>query len=108
MAEAELIGFIRKADAVVYLLSPSSINSKWCKWEVEQVAALNKRLAPIVAEALPADATVPEIVSRINFLPFTPPNDFEEQAGQLGKGTRHGSQLGQGTHAARGACPTLG
>src|SRR5258705_10962655 len=42
----ELIGFIRKADAIVYLLSPSSINSKWCRWEVEQVAALNKRLAP--------------------------------------------------------------
>ncbi len=67
----ELIGFIRKADAVVYLLSPSSINSKWCIWEVEQVAALNKRLAPIVGEALPADANVPEIIGRINFLFFT-------------------------------------
>ena len=81
----ELIGFIRKADAVVYLLSPSSINSKWCIWEVEQVAALNKRLAPIVGEALPADANVPEIIGRINFLFFTPPNDFEEQAGRLAK-----------------------
>jgi tetratricopeptide (TPR) repeat protein len=81
----ELIGFIRKADAVVYLLSPSSINSKWCKWEVEQVAALNKRLAPIVAEALPAEANLPEIINRINFLFFTPPNDFEEQAGRLAK-----------------------
>jgi tetratricopeptide (TPR) repeat protein len=81
----ELIGFIRKADAVVCLLSPSSINSKWCKWEVEQVAALNKRLAPIVAEALPADANLPEIINRINFLFFTPPNDFEEQAGRLAK-----------------------
>jgi tetratricopeptide (TPR) repeat protein len=81
----ELIGFIRKADAVVYLLSPSSINSKWCLWEVEQVAALNKRLAPIVGEALPADANVPEIISKINFLFFTPPNDFETQAGLLAK-----------------------
>jgi tetratricopeptide (TPR) repeat protein len=81
----ELIGFIRKADAVVYLLSPLSIDSKWCKWEVEQVTALNKRLAPIVAEALPADANLPEIINRINFLFFTPPNDFEEQAGRLAK-----------------------
>src|SRR5262245_7504297 len=81
----ELIGFIRKADAVVYLLSPSSIVSKWCTWEVEQVAALNKRLAPVVAEALPADASLPEVINRINFLFFTPPNDFEEQAGRLAK-----------------------
>jgi tetratricopeptide (TPR) repeat protein len=81
----ELIGFIRKADAVVYLLSPWSINSKWCQWEVEQVAGLNKRLAPIVAEALPADANLPEVINRINFLFFTPPNDFEEQAGRLAK-----------------------
>jgi tetratricopeptide (TPR) repeat protein len=81
----ELIGFIREADAVVYLLSPSSITSRWCQWEVEQVAALNKRLAPIVAEALPADANLPEVISRINFLFFTPPNDFEEQAGRLAK-----------------------
>src|SRR6516165_7047256 len=81
----ELIGFIRKADAVVYLLSLSSISSKWCKWEVEQAVALNKRLAPIVAEALPADANLPEIINRINFLFFTPPNDFEEQASRLAK-----------------------
>jgi TIR domain len=46
--QRELLGFIREADAVVFIVSPNSISSAVCVWEVEQVAKLNKRLAPIV------------------------------------------------------------
>ena len=31
----ELIGFIRAADAVVFVVSPNSITSKVCAWEIE-------------------------------------------------------------------------
>jgi WD40 repeat protein len=80
--QRELVAFIRKADAVVYLVSPASIHSRWCEWEIGEVLAQNKRLAPIVIAMVP-DNEIPEAIRRINFIPFTPPNDFEPQADKL-------------------------
>ncbi len=88
----ELLGFIRKADAIVYVVSPASLGSKWCTWEVEQVKALNKRLAPVVCEALDANAAMPDAIGRINLLFFTPPNAFDAQADKLAKAL--GTDLG--------------
>lgn len=58
--QAQLKDFIRQADAVVYVVSPRSIASKWCRWELAQVAAQSKRLVPVVhlevkPEELPAE-----------------------------------------------------
>lgn len=78
----ELLSFIREADAVVFIVSPNSISSPVCAWEVEQVTALNKRLAPIVLERV-ADDGIPEGIARINYLFFDPPNDFDAQADRL-------------------------
>lgn len=78
----ELLGFITDADAVVFIISPNSIASPVCKWEVEQVAQLNKRLAPVVLERVDDDR-IPEVVAKINYLFFDPPNDFDEQAAKL-------------------------
>jgi len=78
----ELLGFIRTADAVVFIVSPNSISSPVCAWEVEQVTALNKRLAPIVLERV-ADDGIPEGIAKINYLFFDPPNDFNSQADKL-------------------------
>jgi WD40 repeat protein len=83
--QRELAGFIRKADAVVYLVSSASIGSRWCEWEIAQVIALNKRLAPIVVTTLAANEPIPDSVAKINFLFFTPPNDFDAQADKLAK-----------------------
>src|SRR5271165_572018 len=65
----ELLGFIREADAVVFIVSKNSISSPVCGWEVQQVAYLNKRLAPIVLERVPDDH-IPEAVAKINYLFF--------------------------------------
>src|SRR5262245_3797330 len=46
--ERELLGFIRQADTVVFILSHHSVASKVCAWEVEQVRVHAKRLAPVV------------------------------------------------------------
>jgi formylglycine-generating enzyme required for sulfatase activity len=75
----ELLGFIREADAVVFIVSPNSVSSPVCSWEVEQVAKLNKRLAPIVLERV-SDDRIPEAIAKINYLFFDQPNDFEAQA----------------------------
>ncbi|CAL76027.1 hypothetical protein; putative Toll/Interleukin receptor TIR domain [Bradyrhizobium sp. ORS 278] len=83
--QRELAGFIRKADAVIYLVSSASIGSRWCEWEIAQVIALNKRLAPIVVTTLADNEPIPDSIAKIDFLFFTPPNDFEAQADKLAK-----------------------
>ncbi|UGY19615.1 toll/interleukin-1 receptor domain-containing protein [Bradyrhizobium septentrionale] len=78
----ELLGFIREADAVVFIVSPNSILSPVCAWEVEQVAALNKRLAPIVLERV-SDDRIPEAIARINYLFFDKADDFDARVDEL-------------------------
>ncbi|WP_315730381.1 MULTISPECIES: toll/interleukin-1 receptor domain-containing protein [unclassified Bradyrhizobium] len=80
----ELLGFIREADAAVFIVSPNSISSPVCAWEVEQIAALNKRLAPIVLERVP-DGSVPEAIAKINYLFFDGTDDFDAQADELAR-----------------------
>lgn len=81
----ELLNFIRAADAIVFIISGNSINSSLCQWEVGQVAALNKRLAPVVLERV-ENARIPASIASINYLFFDPPNDFETQADKLAEG----------------------
>lgn len=59
-AELELL--IRRADAVVFLVSPRSVVSGWCRWELAQVAQLSKRLVPLVIEPVPNEQLPAEIV----------------------------------------------
>lgn len=78
----ELLGLIRNADAVVFIVSERSVASPVCVWEVGEVAKLNKRLAPVILKRVPEDRVPPEL-SKINYLYFDPPNDFETQADRL-------------------------
>jgi WD40 repeat protein len=79
----ELLGFIREADAVVFIVSPNSISSPVCSWELEQVAKLNKRLAPIVLERVPDDR-IPNAIAKINYLFFSS-TDFDTQTDELAR-----------------------
>lgn len=45
--QAEISDFIRLSDTVVWLISPSSISSDWCNWELGEVQRRRKRLIPI-------------------------------------------------------------
>jgi hypothetical protein len=78
----ELIGFIREADAIVFIVSRNSIESPVCGWELDQVAALNKRLAPIVLERVPDDR-IPASIAKINYIFFDAPEAFEAEADVL-------------------------
>jgi hypothetical protein len=80
----ELLGFIREADAVVFIVSPNSISSPVCSWEVEQVAALNKRLAPVVIERV-SDDRLPEAIAKINYLFFDRTEDFDARVDELAR-----------------------
>lgn len=80
----ELLAFIQTADTVVFVISPSSVRSRVCAWEVQQVVDLSKRLAPVVLERV-VDDQVPDEVSKINYLFFDAPSDFEAQADRLAR-----------------------
>jgi lipoprotein NlpI len=72
----ELLGAIGAADAVVFIVSKNSIASPVCAWEIEQVARLGKRLAPIVIERV-TDDRIPAEIAKINYLFFDQEDMFE-------------------------------
>ena len=79
-----MIGFIREADAVVFIVSQKSILSTACAWEVEQVRLLNKWLAPVMLERVDQEA-VPAGIVAINYLYFNDADRFEAQADRLSR-----------------------
>lgn len=66
--QKELGDFIRASDTVVWLVSPDSIASKWCNWELGEVGRLNKRLVPVRIRDV-APEQLPESLGRVHLLP---------------------------------------
>jgi hypothetical protein len=56
---------ISEADTAVFVLSPSSVCSEICNWEVEEAARLNKRMFPIVCRPLKG-ASPPSRLQELN------------------------------------------
>jgi WD40 repeat protein len=67
---AEIRVAIAEADAVVVVLSPSSVASSVCESELQAAVDLNKRLIPVVAHATPIE-DVPATLAALNFLDFS-------------------------------------
>ena len=70
-----LANLIAASDTVVFAISPKSVASPVCGWELERSAALGKRVLPIVCRPVPQDA-VPEMLARLNWIiagPDLPP-----------------------------------
>ncbi|WP_417519909.1 toll/interleukin-1 receptor domain-containing protein [Minwuia sp.] len=73
---------IAEADTVVFLLSPHSAASEVCAWEVDLARSLNKRIAPIVIEEVPAE-DIPEPLTHLNFIFCTERDRFEDAVDSL-------------------------
>lgn len=58
---------IVEADTVVFCLSPHSIASSVCGWEVSEAERLGKRVLPVVLRKV-AEAAVPATLSKLNFI----------------------------------------
>ena len=67
---ARLGRLIEDADTVVYVMSPDSVNSEQCSWEVRETLRLSKRLLPVVWRPVPEDQTPPEM-ARLNYIFFS-------------------------------------
>ena len=60
---------IVESDTVVFILSPDSVASEVCAWEVEEARRLSKRIIPVLWRAVDF-ARVPAGLSAINAVPF--------------------------------------
>src|SRR5262245_9079329 len=66
--QKELADFIRASDTVIWLISPNSVASKWCNWELGELGRLHKRLVPIkICDMEPSG--IPEVLGKIHVLP---------------------------------------
>jgi WD40 repeat protein len=67
--EQRLDGMILEADAVVFLMSPEALASRYCRWEVARAEALKKRIVPAVWRLFP-DQTPPAGLAKRNWIFF--------------------------------------
>src|SRR5689334_3168493 len=67
--EARLGGLIAQSDTVVFVVTPESVKSDRCVWEVERTLGLSKRLLPVIHKPVP-DADIPSHLSRLQFIRF--------------------------------------
>lgn len=61
-----LRGLIESADAVLFLISPDSVASEICGWEVNEAELRAKRILPVVIRSVD-DASVPQRLKRLNY-----------------------------------------
>jgi WD40 repeat protein len=67
--EQRLGRLIFEADTVVFIISPESVASEHCIWEITETERLAKRLLPIVWRPV-AEEKVPDRLQRLNFVFF--------------------------------------
>jgi hypothetical protein len=85
--ERRLDTLIRQCDTVVFVLSPRSVQSQRCAWEVARATELSKRIVPVLG--LPVDeARVPPALQRLNFIDFSPGHSFARAMGRLADALR--------------------
>lgn len=85
--EQRLDALIRAADTVLFLLSPRSLQSPRCAWEVERALALSKRVVPVTVQPV-AEDEVPAALRRLNFIDFGPGQSFARSLGRLAEALR--------------------
>ncbi len=70
------------ADSVVFLISPDSMESKICSWEVDEAERLAKRVLPVVIRVASQEA-VPGRLRRLNWIFLDEGHDRRTELGRL-------------------------
>jgi hypothetical protein len=66
---------IVSADAVVFIVSPDSIASDICNWEIDETERLQKKLLPVLHRQ-PPEKQVPPRLARRNYIFLRPEDNF--------------------------------
>ena len=85
--EARLGRLIESADTVVFVISPNSVASDHCQWEVEQTEKLGKRLLPVVWQPV-EEGKVPDRLKRLNYVYFDKEHSFAPALASLAEALR--------------------
>ena len=67
---------IEGSDAFLFVITPSAVQSTYCENEVEYARDLNKRIVPLLRDAVP-DAQLPAEIRDRNWIPFTDDAEFD-------------------------------
>jgi WD40 repeat protein len=73
---------IEQSDTFLFVITPSAVNSAYCENEVEYARGMQKRILPVLREAVPDEELPVEIRDR-NWIPFTEDADFEQGLARL-------------------------
>jgi hypothetical protein len=85
--EARLESLIQSADTIVFVMTPASVGSERCQWEIDKAEALGKRIIPCVRIASPEDQT-PERLRKLNYIFFTEGRSFSRSLADLATALR--------------------
>ena len=67
---------IEESDAFLFVITPASVASTYCEQEVDYALSLQKRIVPVLRQAVP-DPEVPEEIRHRNWIPFTEADDYD-------------------------------
>src|ERR1700691_4103850 len=85
--EARFATLTRKADTVVFVVSPEAVKSERCNWEVNKALAETKRLLPVIFKPV-ADADIPQELQRRQFVRFDTGLGINRPLAQLAEALR--------------------
>jgi protein-disulfide isomerase len=75
---------IADADTVIFVLSPASVTSEICTWEVEEAYRLSKRILPVLWRPV-GETPVPPRLAALNFVRFDGDRPFVAALRALGR-----------------------
>lgn len=73
--ETRLTHLMQQADTVVFVITPASVQSERCAWELDRARELSKRIIPVVAGEV-TEAETPEGLRRLNYVFFNRDQSF--------------------------------
>jgi TIR domain/WD domain, G-beta repeat len=85
--EERLGALILMADTVVFIISPASVRSPRCQWEVDRTVELGKRLIPVQWIKV-AETEVPDRLRRLNYTIFAAGQPFARPLTELATALR--------------------
>ncbi len=80
--EERLGALILRADFFIFIITPSSIRSPRCQWEVDRAAELGKRIVPVQWLKV-VEAEIPERLRRLNYVIFDEGQSFARPLAEL-------------------------
>ncbi len=85
--EARLGALLTRSDSVVFVITPASVKSERCGWELNRAVALGKRLVPVQWVGVP-EADVPDALKTLNYTVFTSGQPFADPLADLDRALR--------------------